>query len=86
MTAESLLSELEAARRLLLSERTLRKLRAEGQIRYVALTGRRVAYRPQDLEAFVSARVKEGKPCQQPPSPKPKQRRQGNIIPFSQRA
>lgn len=86
---QMLLSEAEAATALRLSARTLRKLRNDGLIRYVALTGRRIAYRLQDLEAFVQARLKENQPCQ--PPKKPGRRARGNrsatnVVPFTQRA
>jgi hypothetical protein len=51
VTAPSLLTEAEAAEAL-----TLRRLRQRGEIRYVAVTGRSVAYRPEDLQAFVEKR------------------------------
>jgi hypothetical protein len=81
-----LLTEEQAAERLLMRPRTLRKLRQEGAIRYVALTGRRVAYRPEDCEAFVEAqsRIETPQVC---PTRRSVQvvgkRRHGNIVPFS---
>jgi hypothetical protein len=53
VTDPLLLTEEQAAERLLMHPRTLRKLRQEGAIRYVALTGRKIAYRPEDCEAFI---------------------------------
>lgn len=56
MTAPALLSEAEAAKALLICTRTLRRLRQRGEIRFVAITSRSVAYRPEDLQAFVEKR------------------------------
>lgn len=81
-----LLTEAEAAEALGLSARTLRKLRAGGSIRYVALTARRVAYRPQDLEAYVAGRVQMAAPATtQPPRAQRKPRHNARVIPFTAR-
>lgn len=87
MTA--LLSPAEAAQRLHLSERTLRDLKRRGLIRYVALTERKVFYRPEDCDEYVAARVRVDEPCESNPRPKARPRpggATGKIIPFSQRA
>ena len=53
-----LLSQQEAATMLGLSPRTLERLRVTGEgPRYVKLN-RRVAYRTEDIEAFVASRVR----------------------------
>jgi hypothetical protein len=86
MTA--LLSPAEAADRLHMSERTLRDLKRRGLIRYVALTERKIFYRPEDCDEFVAARVKVDEPCEINPKGKPGRRARqggGKIIPFSQR-
>lgn len=85
-----LLTEAQAAERLLISLSNLRDIRRRGGIRYVAISTRRIAYRPEDCDEYVLAhlRVEEARP-----DPKPKGRRRsvsGNrpsasIIPFSQR-
>lgn len=87
MTDRLLLSEEEAAKRLLMHPRTLRKLRQAGEIRYVALAGRKIAYRPEDCEAYVLSRVRA-----EPPAPRsgarPRSagnRRGGNILTFTAR-
>lgn len=87
MNERLLLTEEEAAERLLMHPRTLRKLRQAGEIRYVALAGRKIAYRPEDCEAYVQSRVRV-----QPPMPRsgarPRSvgnRRTGVIVPFSAR-
>jgi excisionase family DNA binding protein len=87
MTEPLLLTEEQAAERLLLHPRTLRKLRQSGAIRYVALTGRRVAYRPEDCIAYVESRARqeEALPPRRPKSRAAGNRRAGNIIPFSAR-
>jgi hypothetical protein len=85
-----LLTEAEAARRLLISLSNLREIRRRGGIRYVAMSARRIAYRPEDCDEYVLShlRIEEARP-----EPKPKGRRRSmsgarpetNIIPFSQR-
>ena len=56
MTAPALLTETEAAEALRVCARTLRRLRKRGDIRYVAVTSRTVAYRLEDLQAFIEKR------------------------------
>lgn len=86
---EALLSPQEAAKRLMVSERTLRDLKKRGAIRYVAVTGRRILYRPEDLAEFVTARVRCDEQVEQPKSSKRRASVSGagaaNIVPFSQR-
>jgi hypothetical protein len=82
-----LLTEEQAADRLLMHPRTLRKLRQSGEIRYVALAGRKIAYRPEDCEAYIQSRVRQSDPVVIH-RPRPRavgNRRSGNIIPFSAR-
>ena len=83
-----LLTETEAAERLHISPRLLRDLRSKGHIRYVALSTRRIAYRPEDCDAFVESRVRKAEPCPSPKPPRPSNPRQrarsGNIVPFSE--
>ena len=85
MSERLLISEEEAAERLLMHPRTLRKLRQAGEIRYVALAGRKIAYRPEDCEAYVQSRVRQ---AEARPRSRPRavgNRRGGNIVPFSAR-
>ena len=82
-----LLTEPEAAEWLRMGERTLRKLRRSGAIRYVALTARKIAYRAEDCEEYVQAQIKRAEPCE-PSKPPPKGKlntgRRGNVVvPFS---
>lgn len=82
-----LLSEAEAAARLLVSARTLRDIRRQGRIKYVAITARKIAYRPEDCEEYVAAHVRVESPAN-PSSPPPKLAKGKGpceIIPFSQR-
>ena len=87
----ALLSPAEAANRLHMSERTLRDLKRRGLIRYVALTERKIFYRPEDCDEFVAARIRVDEPCDINPKQgrgKPKAlpaHGGGKIIPFSQR-
>ena len=87
MNEPLLLTEEQAADRLLMNPRTLRKLRQNGEIRYVALAGRKIAYRPEDCEAYIQSRVRMADPIPAPRS-RPRavgNRRSGNVIPFSAR-
>lgn len=80
----ALLTEPEAADALHLSQRTLRKARQNGSLRYVRF-GRTVRYTVLDLDDFIaSAQVANDMP---PPRHKvnaPRQRT-GQIVPFSAR-
>lgn len=83
---DELLTEAEAAARLRMGERTLRELRRSGQIRYVALTARKIAYRPEDCAEYLSARLRVNDPCETRARPKRNgARKSGNIVPFSKR-
>jgi hypothetical protein len=85
-----LLTEAQAAERLLISLSNLREIRRRGGIRYVAISTRRIAYRPEDCDDYVIShlRVEEA-----PPETKSKGRRrsisgarpEANVVPFSQR-
>lgn len=91
MTTQLLLTEAEAADRLRISARTLRKARAAGILPYV-LIGRAVRYTMADLESYIEHLRRQPAPCR--PSPvtnnsRPKRRsgrhRSAQIIPFSAR-
>lgn len=85
MVSPILLTPEEAANRLHMCVKVLRRLRQQGQIRYVALTERKIRYRPEDCDAFIEERTRKAEPCPRT-APKPTQkRRHGNIVPFSQR-
>ncbi|WP_145073425.1 helix-turn-helix domain-containing protein [Sphingobium wenxiniae] len=58
-----LLTPEEAAQRLHVSDKTLRRLRQQGHIRYVAITQRKIRYRPEDCDAYVASRVREDHQC-----------------------
>ena len=64
MTRPILLTPMEAAARLHISDKTLRRIRQQGHIRYVALTERKIRYRPEDCDAYLASRVREDEPCQ----------------------
>lgn len=87
MTGPLLLTEEQAAERLLIHPRTLRKLRQAGEIRYVALAGRKIAYRPEDCTAYVERRLRQAPPrsVERPRGRATGQRRGAAIIPFSAR-
>lgn len=78
-----LLAPEEAADRISVCTKTLRRLRAQGLIRYVAVTERKIMYRPEDCDAFLESRVR-----MEPPS-EPTRRRsarrlrsEGNVVSF----
>jgi hypothetical protein len=56
-TMQTLLNQREAAAALRLSERTLERYRVTGEGPPFVRTGKRIAYRPEDLSAWVSAHV-----------------------------
>lgn len=90
MTEPLLLTEEEAARRLLMHPRTLRKLRSEGAIRYVRTTGRKVAYRPEDCAAFVERQSRLETPVDLPRAKgrgrtRPRRPEGGNVLSFMER-
>lgn len=58
-----LLTADEAAARLSISERTLRKLRMAGEIPYIAISGRIYRYTPEDCDAFLAERKRTDIPC-----------------------
>lgn len=89
MTGQLLLTEAEAADRLRLSQRTLRKARQDGRLHYV-LIGRAVRYTLSDLESYIEALRRVEAACPQPhrsPAPKAARsaRRGGVIVPFTVR-
>lgn len=89
ITGTALLTEEEAAKRLLLSARTLRDLRRTGLIRYVRLSARKIGYRPEDCDDYVASRVCVEQPMPlSPPATRRKSAKRaafGNVVPFSQR-
>lgn len=85
MTAQALLTELEAAEALRVCTRTLRKARQEGKLSYV-LIGRAVRYTMSDLESFIEASRQENRPCDRQATSRTLAKRSGGkIIPFSAR-
>lgn len=64
MSGPVLLTPDEAAKRLHISDKTLRRIRQQGHIRYVALTERKIRYRPEDCDAYVASRIREDEQCQ----------------------
>lgn len=82
-----LLTHDQAAARLKVCAKTLRRLRTEGLIPYVAVTARKIFYRPEDCDAYLASCVRR-----ETPAPRPRgrirsvgKRRDGNIVPFSLR-
>ncbi len=90
MTEPLLLTEDQAAERLLISPRTLHSLRKSGLIRYVQITARKILYRPEDCDEYVAACLRV-EPQRRDASPQPKRRQgranpsRGVVVPFSQR-
>jgi excisionase family DNA binding protein len=90
VTDPLLLTEEQAAERLLMHPRTLRKLRQEGAIRYVRTTGRKVGYRPEDCAAFIESRLRLETPIdvgssKVRPRARPRPRDNGNVLSFTAR-
>lgn len=89
MSEPLLLTSAEACALLKLCEKSLRKLRKAGLIRYVALGERQIMYRPEDCAEYVASRVRRDEPCQPVKAPPAKGqgrvRGPSNIIPFSER-
>jgi excisionase family DNA binding protein len=83
----ALLTHDQAAARIGVCAKTLRQLRKKGLIRYVAVTGRLIKYRPEDIEAFIESRGRVDVPTTRPRhAVRPVGiRRSGNIVPFSVR-
>lgn len=83
-----LLTEAEAAEALRLCRRTLRKARADGQLRYI-LVGRAVRYTPDDLQSWIDSLRQAAQQCLQPSprstTPQRRPRSGGQIVPFHQR-
>jgi hypothetical protein len=59
-----LLTHDQAAQRIGVCAKTLRQIRKQGLIRYVAVTQRLIKYRPEDCDAFVESRVKLDVPAE----------------------
>ncbi|WP_430459106.1 helix-turn-helix domain-containing protein [Sphingomonas parapaucimobilis] len=62
-SVSNLLSPQEAAKRLSVCTKTLRRLRQGGHIRYVAITDRKIRYRPEDCDDFVASRARKAPEC-----------------------
>lgn len=88
MSAGALLTPEEAAERIRVSTKTLRQLRQQGLIRYVAVTERKKLYRPEDCDAYLEARSRFDQPTElRRPTPR---RRTGrgnaaNVVSFTAR-
>lgn len=85
--AQLLLTESEAAERLAVSPRTLRKARQTGALHYIAI-GRSVRYTLSDLESFIAALRQVPLPCSPSRAPSRKCRpggKQDVIVPFTER-
>ncbi|MDK4806053.1 MAG: helix-turn-helix domain-containing protein [Novosphingobium aromaticivorans] len=82
-----LLTESEAAKRLAVSPRTLRKARQTGNLHYVAI-GRSIRYTLSDLESFIAALRQVHLRCPLSRAPSRKRRpggKQDVIVPFTER-
>jgi excisionase family DNA binding protein len=83
-----LLTSREAAERIHVSLKTLYRLRAEGGIRYVAITERKIMYRPEDCDEFIAERVELATNELSAPRIKRPRATKGQslkLVPFSQR-
>lgn len=59
--SERLLTKRDAAERLKVSVRTIDRLRAKDELRFVTV-GRQVRFRPVDLDSFITKQVEGGRP------------------------
>jgi hypothetical protein len=84
MTSPALLTPEEAAKRIGVCVKTLRQIRNEGAIPYVAVTARKHFYRPEDCDAFLASRVTTVQPLR-PTRRVTRPRQQGNVLGFTQR-
>jgi hypothetical protein len=84
-----LLTEAQAAERLLISLSNLRDIRRRGGIRYVAISTRQIAYRPRTATSMFSlicgSKGAARSQAQRPPPVCERNRPSASIIPFSQR-
>jgi len=85
----ALLTEAQAATHLAVCQRTLRKARQQGRLRFV-LIGRAIRYTLPDLDQFIEASSQQE--CISSPDPAPRSRAAARtgpggavIVPFSQR-
>jgi hypothetical protein len=90
MTEPLLLTEEQAAERLQMHPRTLRKLRQTGQIRYVRPTERMIRYRPEDCAAFIERQAVVETPVElgqlRPRGrARPQRKDSGNVLSFTAR-
>lgn len=87
MTEQLLFTEAEAAERLRVCKRTLRKARQDGLLHFV-LIGRAIRYTLGDLESYIDSLRKVKAPCppQRPPARStPPSSKKGVIVPFTLR-
>jgi hypothetical protein len=74
--ARTLLTEAEAASQIGVSARTLRNLRAQGMIRYIRPSPRKVFYTPEDCAEYLERQtMQDARPC---PSTNPRKVRSSN--------
>lgn len=86
MSGQILLTEQEAADRMRLCPRTLRKARQDGLLTYV-LIGRAIRYTIDDLESYIDALRQQSRPCLPKPQPTRRNasRKSGEILTFTGR-
>lgn len=80
----NLLTPAEAATYIHVCAKTLRSLRQQGLIPYVAVTGRKKLYRVEDLDAYLASQLKtETYVPTQRRGPRKQLRHEGNVVSFS---
>ncbi|WP_353448035.1 helix-turn-helix domain-containing protein [Sphingomonas aurantiaca] len=83
-----LLTPEDAADRIHVSTKTLRRLRQDGHIRYVAITDRKIRYRLEDCDEFVASRARKAPECPSTsarPRPTGTSTSSGKVVGFSAR-
>lgn len=81
----ALLTHEEAAARLRVCPKTLRSIRQRGLIRYVAVTPRKIFYRPEDCDAYLESCVRTEAYAPTARRKAPKLRGPGNVVSFTAR-
>lgn len=80
-----LLTHTDAAARIGVCAKTLRQLRKQGLIRYVAVTARLIKYRPEDCDAYLESRVTIDVPTEPTHRRRSRLRNAPNVVSFTAR-
>jgi hypothetical protein len=83
----ALLTHDEAAARIRVCAKTLRRIRQKGLIRYVAVTERKIFYRPEDCDAYLASCERVAVPIEPTKrrGPSRRLRNEQNVVSFTAR-